>query len=152
MGTFYEHDIYQATRKGVYGRTGSEGRNARTVLVVDDEEDILILLKLILGDSWLSCLTGARTRSRAAASRARRFDGGLVVDRCCHAGNERDGFGPGKQAGWATIPTRVFGAGGALQLPPSHAVRLDRSAVAWQRSSRRNIRVGAPCLSVWRSR
>ena len=28
--------------------TGAEGQNARTVLVVDDEEDILILLKLIL--------------------------------------------------------------------------------------------------------
>src|SRR6266699_3322119 len=39
---------YDATRKGVFVMTGSKGPNAKTVLVVDDEQDVLILLKLIL--------------------------------------------------------------------------------------------------------
>src|SRR2546426_11089027 len=39
---------YDATRKGVFVMTGSKGPNAKTVLVVDDERDVLILLKLIL--------------------------------------------------------------------------------------------------------
>src|SRR3989442_1424951 len=35
-------------RKGVFAMTGAEDRDARTILVVDDAQDILILLKLML--------------------------------------------------------------------------------------------------------
>src|SRR6267154_1058616 len=56
--------------------TGSEGRNARTVLVVDDEQDVLILLKLILETHGYRALLA---RGAEAALRLLRQDE-LTVD------------------------------------------------------------------------